>query len=218
MKTSLLLTALVIAVSLSVAPFALANLTNVTLNTIAGTWSISYYTDAGHTTPWTNYASNGDSQVGSGVTIYAVITVTGSTANKYVWVEIDGGNSPYPAPQYIGQLNGSGGGTLNWSWTNNLSDAWLVNLCTVPIKIALGDSSTSAPTNGDFDGNILDHYVPGDSQNNYCQSETTTSTTSTLTYGSPEFESTPLALMLGTIGIIGALTIVRLKKLTNPIV
>ena len=42
--------------------------------------------------------------------------------------------------------------------------------------------------------------------------------TLTEAFDAPEFGSTPLAITLGTIGIIGALAVVRLKKLANPIV
>lgn len=177
-KTALYVTAALLAVSLFGTVAVRADRTGVF--SYPGTWTIEYFQDAAHTTPWTDYATDGSGVglptypqnglsplIGPGDTIYLLITVSGSTASQHVWYEIDGGNAPYPAPADLGTLDGTGSAVdLPFAWTNNLSAAFRANICTVPEKIALGGATE--PSSSIFDGNIIDHLLPGSQPGTVC--------------------------------------------------
>jgi hypothetical protein len=147
---------------------------------LSGSWLIEYFTVSSGSctaTAWSAYAMDGQGigggsglspLVGSGVSICIKLSVSGSSDDgKKVWSEIDGGNSPYPGPVYLFTISG-GSGSGTYIWTNNLSEAFRLNFCTVPVKVALGDSATTAPSSNAFDGHNADHLLAGSQPGTVC--------------------------------------------------
>jgi len=138
-----------------------------------GCWSISF---SQGTCPgsgaWPTYPKDGggfanppstalDPVVSNGQTICTTLTSVGNTGNpasQIFWVKIAGGNTPYPSPAYLFTTDSHGSGSASFSWTAS----WATGACTVTIRVAEGISTTSAPAEKDFGGNIADHYANGD--------------------------------------------------------
>lgn len=192
--------------------------TTTTTTSTAQVWDI-YYTSGGCTNgyatgaAWTpsyqdggGFASGGnlypDSPVISGTTIYIGINVTGGNPNTSYYYEIDGGNSPYPAPQLLltTDSSGSGHGCLSID-TSGFASSFS---CTVPEKIASGSDSSNA-----FDGHIIDHLLASDFGTN-CVG---TSTTSTGTFPPPSVPEFPFGGMLAVFAILApAFAIISMRR------
>src|ERR1700730_8943383 len=140
-----------------------------TSHIVIGTWTIQYYSDAAHTTPWSPYVTGGLSRlacgspsipkVAIGQTIYIVLTATGlSRGVDTVDYVLGTGSAPFPDRFTCGTADATGTVTCSFSYTNNLTPSFASTTCIVDEIVVLSN----------IDGDRIDDLALGTQAGTVC--------------------------------------------------